>query len=136
MGEEGFELYQHIVSALQLEDKSIFLDILKIFRKHCNPKLNIVFWAAAILPHHGVTNGIDTYTAKLRHNEQQQQSEITKNDILRDKSVFHVTDKGLGERLLREMDLCLQKNNRCLPGLGSHALLEVIMSGQSIEKSV
>lgn len=88
------------------------------------------------MPHHGVTNGIDTYTAKPRHNEQQQQSEITKNYMLRDKSVFHVTDKGLGERLLREMDLCLQKSSRCLPGLGSHALLEVIMSGQSIEKSV
>lgn len=134
MGEEIFELYQH--SALQLEDKFILLDILKIFRKTCNPKLNIVFEQHQFLSHRVVTNGIDTYTAKPRQNAQQQQSEITENDMLRDKIVFHVTDKRLGERLLREMDLCLQKGNRCLPGLGSHALLEAIMFGQSIEKSI
>lgn len=136
MDEEVFELYQHIVSALQLEDKFILLDTLKIFRKPCNPKLNMVFEQHQFLSHQVVTNGIDTYTAKPRQNEQQQQSEITKNDMLRDKIVFHVTDKMLGERLLGEMDLCLQKGNRCLPDLGSHALLEAIMSGQSIEKSV
>lgn len=55
--------------------------------------------------------------------------------MLRDKIVFHVTDKRLGERLLRERDLCLQKSNRHLPGLGSHTMLKAIMSGQSIEKS-
>lgn len=49
--------------------------------------------------------------------------------------MFHVTDKRLGERLLRETDLCLQKSNRHLPGLGSHTMLKAIMSGQSIEKS-
>lgn len=134
--EEVFELYQHIVSAQQLEDKFILPDILKIFRKACNPRLNIVFEQHQFLPHHVVTNGTDTYTAKRRQKEQQQQSEITENDMLRDKIVFHMTDKRLGERLLREMDLCLQKGNRHLPGLGSHALLEAIMSGQSIEKSV
>lgn len=96
----------------------------------------MMFEQHQFLPHHVVTNGIDTYTAKLRQNEQQQQSEITKNYMLRDKIVFHVTDKRLGERLLGEIDLCLQKSNRCLLGLGSHALLEVIMSEQSIEKCV
>lgn len=96
----------------------------------------MVFEQHQFLLHHAVTNEIDTNTAKMRQNRQHQQSEITKNDMLRDKIVFHVTDKRLGERLLGEMDLCLQTGNRCLPGLGSHTLLEAVTSGQSIEKSV
>lgn len=88
------------------------------------------------MPHHVGTNEIDKYTSKLRQNKQKQESEIAENDMFRDKIVFHVTDKRLGERLLREMDLCLQKSNRHLPGLGSHTMLKAIMSGQSIEESV
>lgn len=106
------------------------------FKKRCNPKMNIVFEQHQFLPHHVGTNGVDKYTAKLRQKKQQQESEITEDDMLRDKTVFRVTDKSLGERLLRETDLCLQKSNRHLPGLGSHTMLKAIMSAQSIEKSV
>lgn len=109
VGEEVFEVCQHTLSAEQLEHKCILLDTLKIFRKPCNPKMKIVFEQHQFQPHHVGTNGIDKYTAKLQQNEQQQESEITENDMLRDKTVFPVTDKRLGERLLREMDLCLQK---------------------------
>ena len=124
MGEEAFEVYQQTPSAQQLEGKCVVLDTLKIFRKLCNFKMNIVFEQHQFWPHHLGTNGIDMYTAKLRQHKQQQESEITANDMLGDKTVFHVTDKRLGDRLLRETDLCFQKSDTHLLGLGSHTMLK------------
>lgn len=60
MGEEAFEVYQRTLSAQQLEDKCTLLDTLKIFRKPCNPKTNIVFEQHQFWPYHVGTNGIDS----------------------------------------------------------------------------
>lgn len=107
IGEDGLELYNSF-TLTSAEQKS--LDAIKgKFDEYCSPKKNIIFERFkfnSVIQKEGQT--FDNFLTELRRSVKSTEY-INQDEMVRDRIVIGICDKGTQERLLRESSLTLEK---------------------------
>lgn len=109
LGEEAIEVYNSLTIETAGENATM-QEIITALEKYCLPKKNVVFerhqfWAYPMPD--SIT--IDKYLTDLKQKSKDCEFGTMESDMIRDKIVFSTTDQRLKERLLREVNLTLEK---------------------------
>jgi len=110
LGEEALEVYNSLSVESEEEEETTMQDIVTALEKYCLPRKNVVFerhqfWAYPMPD--SIT--IDKYVTELKQKSKDCEFGSTESEMLRDKIVFSIGDQRLKERLLREINLTLEK---------------------------